>query len=218
MSCHRASIASVTTACCPAQPAPTTSRVSAPCSRCRSSRSTPSRLPPQRLRQALSPNSRKRHSIPALAAAATCASSRPSCGGNSPMLREALSTTPPRFHERSGSTPHDDDLTATTAKPFACLVASQPATAQLAPTLRPPRNSRTDLQQHTAPQIRKTSANRAATPSPPLSPPRCRPQLWHPHRQIPIAEHAAPPNTCPFPRFRPLEVFGRRPQCVWKCS
>src|SRR5713226_6377759 len=116
MSCHRASIASVTTACSPAQPAPTTSRVSAPCSRCRSSRSTPSRLPPQRLRQALSPNSRKRQSIPALAAAATCASSRPSCGGNSPMLREALSTTPPRFHERSGSTPHDDDLTATTPK------------------------------------------------------------------------------------------------------
>jgi len=29
--------------------------------------------------------------------------------------------------------------------------------------------------------------------------------------QTPIAERAAPPNTCPFPRFRPLGVFGRRP-------
>src|SRR5713101_1463666 len=116
MSCQRAFTASVTTACSPAQPAPTTSRVSAPCSRCRSSRSMPSRPPPQRLRQALSPNSRKHQSTPALAAAAACSSSRPSCRGNSPMLREALSTTPPRFHERSGSTPHDDDLRATTPK------------------------------------------------------------------------------------------------------
>src|SRR6266849_991398 len=95
---------------------PTTSRVSAPCSRCRSSRSMPSRPPTPRLRQALSPKSRKHQSTPALAAAAACSSSRPSCRGNSPMLREALSTTPPRFHERSGSTPHDDDLKATTPK------------------------------------------------------------------------------------------------------
>src|SRR3974390_3099447 len=31
---------------------------------------------------------------------------------------------------------------------------------------------------------------------------------------IAIAERAAPPNTCPSPRFRPLEVFKRRPQCM----
>src|SRR5258708_4142018 len=135
----------------------------------------PSRLPTQRLRQALSPKSRKHHSTPALAAAAACASSRPSCGANSPMLREALSTTPPRFHERSGSTPHDDDLRATTPKkPFARLLAPPPATAQLVPTLRSPRNSRTDLQPHTGPQITKTPGTRAATPPPPLRRPRCQ--------------------------------------------
>ena len=48
-----------------------------------------------------SPNSRKRQSMPALAAADACASSRPSCRGNS------ASTTPPRFRRRSGSTPDD---------------------------------------------------------------------------------------------------------------
>src|SRR6266404_1384823 len=98
-----------------------------PCSQCHSSRSTPSRLPTQRLRQALSPKSRKRPSIPAPPAAAACASSRHSCGGNSP------STIPPRFRERSGSTPHDDDLTAATPeKPFACLVApSRPRPSSL---------------------------------------------------------------------------------------
>src|SRR5258707_7366803 len=52
----------------------------------------------------------------------------------------------------------------------------------------------------------------------PPSQPRCRSQLWPAHGKIPIAERAAPPNTCPFPRFRPLEVFGRRPRCVGKCS
>jgi len=34
----------------------------------------------------------------------------------------------------------------------------------------------------------------------------------------PIVDRAAPPNTCPSPRFRPLEVFGRRPPCAWKRS
>jgi tetratricopeptide (TPR) repeat protein len=29
-------------------------------------------------------------------------------------------------------------------------------------------------------------------------------------------DRAAPPNTCPLPQFRPLEVFGRRPWRVWK--
>jgi hypothetical protein len=28
----------------------------------------------------------------------------------------------------------------------------------------------------------------------------------------------APPNTYPFPRFRPLEVSRRRPPCMWDCS
>src|SRR5262249_54047787 len=75
----------------------------------RSSRSTPSRPPTQRLRQAPSPKSQIRQSISALAAAAACASSRPSCRGNSP------STGRRRFRRRSGSTPHDN-LTATNPK------------------------------------------------------------------------------------------------------
>jgi Phage integrase, N-terminal SAM-like domain len=81
-----------------------------------SSRSMPSRPPPQRLRQALSPKSRKRQSIPAPVAAAACASSRPSGRGNSPMLREALSTARRRFRQRPGSTPHDDNLRAIAPK------------------------------------------------------------------------------------------------------
>jgi hypothetical protein len=30
-------------------------------------------------------------------------------------------------------------------------------------------------------------------------------------------ERVAPPKTCPFPRFRPLEVSRRWPPCVWEC-
>src|SRR5258708_36212455 len=52
----------------------------------------------------------------------------------------------------------------------------------------------------------------------PPSQPRCRSQLWPAHGKVPIAERAAPPNTGPFPRFRPLEVFGRRPRGGGKCS
>jgi hypothetical protein len=36
-------------------------------------------------------------------------------------------------------------------------------------------------------------------------------------RRNPHSERAAPPNTCPFPRFRPLEVFRRRPLSVCEC-
>lgn len=37
-----------------------------------------------------------------------------------------------------------------------CLLAPQPATAQFAPMLPSPRNSRTALYRHTGPQIRRT--------------------------------------------------------------
>src|SRR5215831_6269921 len=41
-------------------------------------------------------------------------------------------------------------------------------------------------------------------------------ELWLAHAHIiPIVSTRAPPNTCPFPRFRSLEVFRRRPLAVW---
>ena len=88
------------------KPAPTISSVSVSCLPCRSFRSMPSRQPAPRLRRALSPRSQKHQSIHALAAAATCASSRPSCAGNS------RNTNPRQFRQRSGSTPHDDGTDA----------------------------------------------------------------------------------------------------------
>ena len=65
-----------------------------------------SRRPAPRFRRALSPRSPKHQSIHALAVAATCASSRPSCAGNS------RNTSPRQFRQRSGSTPHDDETDA----------------------------------------------------------------------------------------------------------
>src|SRR6266849_4028068 len=212
MSCQRAFTASVTTACSPAQPAPTTSPVSARCSQCHSSRSMPSRLPTQ------SPNSRKRPSIPALAAAAACASSRPSCGANSPMLREALSTARPRCRPRSESTPHDN-LTATPPKSRSpvCSLLSRPQWGALQCCVH--HTTTTPIFPHTpARTSQKRLASALQRHRTPPSQPRRRSQLWPVHGQIPIAQRAAPPNTCPFPRFRPLEVFGRRPRCVGKCS
>src|SRR5215471_17894615 len=204
---RRASTASATTASSTMPPEPATSRASANCSPYPSSQSMPSRPPPQ------TPKSRKRQSMPALAAAAACASSRPSCRGNSP------SNAPPRFRDRSGSTPHDDDLRATTQKkPSAHRGLPQLAMPQLASTLPSPPNSRTNLQRHTGRRSQNRLAPKRQRHLPPLIPPRCRPQLWPAHRQIPIAERATPPNTCPFPRFRPLQVFGRRPLCGWKRS
>ena len=82
------------------------SSVSVSCLPCRSFRSMTSRRPAPRLRRALSPRSPKHQCINALAAAATCASSRPSCAGNS------RNTNPRQFRQRSGSTPHDDGTDA----------------------------------------------------------------------------------------------------------
>jgi hypothetical protein len=77
--------------------------------------------------------------------------------------------------------------------------------------LRSTRYCSTGLHRHTGPPIRRTRRPRAATLSPPLTPPRCQPQLWPAHGQIPIAERAAPLNPYPSPRFRALALFGRRP-------
>src|SRR5262249_32509985 len=103
-------------------------------------------------------------------------------------------------------------------KPSARRGLPQLPMAQLASTLPSPRNSRTDLQKHTHRRSQNRLAPKLHPPPPPLPPPHRPPQLWPAHRQIPIAERAAPPNTCPFPRFRPLKVFGRRPPCGWKRS
>jgi hypothetical protein len=76
---------------------------------------TISRPPPQ------SPKSRNRQTIPAHAAAAACASSRPSCRGNSP------STARRRFRPRSGSTPHDEiSQPAPKSRSPVCSLPSRP--------------------------------------------------------------------------------------------
>ena len=74
-----------------------------------------------RLRRALSPRSPKHQCIHALAAAATCASSRPSCAGNS------RNTNPRQFRQRSGSTPHDDgtDARHMQIRPMSVLASSR---------------------------------------------------------------------------------------------
>ena len=90
----------------PVKPAPRISSVSVSCLLCRSFRSMTSRRPAPRLRRALSSRSPKHQCIHALAAAATCPSSRPSCAGNS------RNTSPRQFRQRSGSTPHDDETDA----------------------------------------------------------------------------------------------------------
>src|SRR5262249_34014082 len=103
-------------------------------------------------------------------------------------------------------------------KPFACPLAPLPATAQLAPMRRSPPSSHTDPPLHTAPHIAKPPLIRAPASAPPLPRPCPSTPLGPAHAQIPIAKRAAPPNTCPFPRFRPFEVFGRRPSPVGKHS
>ena len=103
------------------------SSVSVSCLPCRSLRSIPSRRPAPRLRRALSPRSQKHQSIHALAAAATCASSRPSCAGNS------RNTNPRQFRQRSGSTPHDDGTDARHMQnALNVCVGFQPTTLSLA--------------------------------------------------------------------------------------
>jgi hypothetical protein len=115
------------------------------------------------------PRSQKHLSILAPAVAAACASSRPSCGGNS------QSTARHRFRRRSGSTPRDN-LAATTPKSRspARSIRRRPRLSSLQ-HLRSPRNSHTDLPPHTGPEVRKTRRTRTATPSLPLTSPRCRP-------------------------------------------
>ena len=93
----RASTASATTGSSAANPAPATSRASASCSRRRSSPSMPSRPSTPR------PKSQRHPNIRALAAAAPCASSRPSGAANSPA------TVRRQCPSRSGSIPHDAD-------------------------------------------------------------------------------------------------------------
>src|ERR1700730_8918252 len=100
MSCQRASTASATTDSSPAKPAPAISHVSANCSHYPSSQSMPSTQPTP------TPRNQKHQSILALAVEAACASSRPSCAGSS------KSTAPRRSRQRSGSTPHDDGISA----------------------------------------------------------------------------------------------------------
>src|SRR5258708_19660716 len=127
------------------------------------------------------------------------------------MLREALSTTPPHSHERSGSTPHDN-LKATTPKSRSpvCSLLSQPRLSSLqrcvhyataTPIFRytqPPRPQKRAASERR--RYRHYSPDRASDLT-------CGP----PTAKIPIAESAAPPTTCPFPPFRPFQLFERPP-------
>jgi hypothetical protein len=124
MSCRKASTVSVITVGSRAKPASRISHAFANCLQCHSSRSMPSRL------STPNPKSQKRQSIPVPAAAAICASSRPSCAGNS------RSTAPRRFRQRSGSTPHDAD-----ASPRHTRQHSPPVLALARPRRRSPRHA-----------------------------------------------------------------------------
>ena len=97
MSCRKASTVSVITAGSRAKPASGISHASANCLQRHSSRTMPSRP------STTTPKSQKRQSILVPAAAAACASSRPSCAGNSRSIAAR------RFRQRSGSTLHDAD-------------------------------------------------------------------------------------------------------------
>src|SRR6202158_3745246 len=206
MSCHPASTASATTASSPVKPAPTISSVSVSCLPCRSFRSMPSRRPAPRLRRALSPRSQKHQSIHALAAAATCASSRPSCAVNS------RNTNPRQFRQRSGSTPHDDgtDARHMQIRSMSVLASSR---------------QRYPLRLHVNVAVRQNSKAQNCVTKTIRDPftiqfthmlrgqncPRCR--HVPPHRRLSPRRN---PHSCgtayvPPPRFRALALFGRRP-------
>jgi hypothetical protein len=78
---------------------------------------------------------------------------------------------------------------------------SDPAFTMQQPHRSSPTHRPRDRNKRIAPQ-RHRHPHRSTTP-------RCRLPLWRAHGQIPIAEREAPPNTCPFSRFRPSEVSRR---------
>jgi hypothetical protein len=77
-----------------------------------------------------------------------------------------------------------------------------------------PPNSRISLHRYTGPDIQRRHRPRPLSPSSRLNrPSRLSSAVVRP-RPNPHSKRAAPPNTCPFSRFRPLEVSRRRPPRV----
>jgi hypothetical protein len=72
------------------------------------------------------------------------------------LLAGATAQAPPDTTSREDPDRHLMMTISEPSKPFPCLVAPQPATAQVAPMLPSPRNSRTGLDRHTGPEITRT--------------------------------------------------------------
>src|SRR6266849_2699801 len=198
MCCHRAFIASATTACSPAKPAPRISLVPASCSQCRSSRSMPSKLPAPRPRSqtttASLPLLRRPHDHHRDLLARTTAKAPPHTGSTSNQDRHLMMPAPSIRHRIDHL--HSGSLSPASAP--ACIVAPHRPAAP--------------------PQIRSRNAQGARSKSIPQffdlkrsSGPLPSNRTGTRPAQIPIAL-AAPPGAPPHPpRFRALALFGRRP-------
>ena len=178
MSCPRASTASATMACSPVKPAPTTSSVSVSCS------AVPL-IPVDAIKAASAnadaqPEEPKHQSIHALAAAATCASSRRSCAGNS------------RHTQAHANSAKDQDrhlmMTPTDRHPKMPVVLSSPLGRTRVSSLKffARSTNRCSILAFPAPR-RSAQTRRHASPcaiAPPLA---ATASTRRAHRQIPIA-------------------------------
>src|SRR5215813_5117957 len=201
MSCRKASTVSVITVGSRAKPASRISPASASCLQSHSSRSVPSRL------STPSPKSQKRQSILVPAAAAACASSRPSFAGNSrsPAAR--------RFRQRSGSTPHDADAsprhTCQHSPPVVALARQRRRLPRHAGSLRNHKEKTQNLVAQNALPLDRTS-----TYVPPTwqNGSRCRFASSQAHLSSWPNPHSTRGTAAAhIPRFRALALFGRRP-------
>ena len=162
----------------------------------------------------LSPRSQKHQSIHALAAAATCASSRPSCAGNS------RNTNPRQCRRTSRSTPHDD---GTGARPIQIRSISVLASSQQCYPLRRHVNVAVRQNPKAQDRITKTIRHPFTTQFTHMPPGKTCPRCRHvpPHRRLSPRRnpHRCGTTAVPNPRFRALALFGRRPsECVEKPS
>src|SRR5262249_33474634 len=201
MSCRKASTVSVIRVGSRANPASRISPASASCLQSHSSRSVPSRL------STPSPKSQKRQSILVPAAAAACASSRPSCAGNS------RSTAARRFRQRSGSTPHDADAsprhTCQHSPPVVALARQRRRLPRHAGLLRNHKEKTQNLVAQNALPLDRTS-----TYVPPTwqNGSRCRFASSQAHLSSWPNPHSTRGTAAAhIPRFRALALFGRRP-------
>src|SRR5215467_5467145 len=201
MSCRKASTVSVITVGSRAKPASRRLPASASCLPRHSSRSMPSRL------STPSPKSQKRQSILVPAAAAACASSRPSCAGNS------RSTAARRSRQRSGSTPHDADAsprhTWQHSPPVVALARQRRPLPRHAGLLRNHKEKTQNLVAQNALLLDRTS-----TYVPPTwqNGSRCRFASSQAHLSSGPNPHSTRGTAAAhIPRFRALALFGRRP-------